>query len=257
MPAQVSIAMPVYNEAAVIAEVVNELKREIGSRLDVEIVMCNDASTDDTAAILDRLAADDPRVKVFHAERNGGHGPALRRALDETGGEWVFQIDSDGQQVVSEFWDLWAHRSHADLVMGIRKIRRNGRLRVVVSGALRYLNRLMGGGDLRDVNVPFKLFRRALWEDVSRAVPARPVAPSLLTAVGASVRGWRVEQVSITHLERPHGPSTVNLRKLIELTWGATAELVRFRRRLAGLTPRAAPEATRSQPESESVTSAR
>jgi dolichol-phosphate mannosyltransferase len=235
-----SIAMPVYNEAAVIAEVVHDLVREIGGRLDVELVLVNDGSTDGTREILDRLAAADERVKVHHAARNGGHGPALRRALEETRGEWIFQIDSDGQQLSAEFWDLWARRDRADLVMGIRKIRRNGTHRVVVSAAARALNRLLGGGDLQDVNVPFKLIRRAVWEDVGPTVPRAPVAPSLLTAVGASLRGWRVEQVPITHLERPHGPSSVNLRKLLVLTSGALVELVAFRVRMARRAPRPA-----------------
>jgi glycosyltransferase involved in cell wall biosynthesis len=238
MTPEVSIAMPVYNEGAVIAGVVADLTREIGKRLDVEIVMVNDGSTDDTRTILDQLAAADPRVKVHHAERNAGHGPALRRALDETSGEWIFQIDSDGQQLPAEFWELWSRRDGADLVLGIRQIRRNGTHRVVVSAAARSLNRMLGGGNLRDVNVPFKLFRRAVWEDISTSIPRAPVAPSLLTAVGASLRGWRIEQVPITHLPRPHGPSTVNLRKLVELSWTALTELVGFRLRVARQAPR-------------------
>jgi glycosyltransferase involved in cell wall biosynthesis len=228
-----SIVMPVYNEANVIEDVVDELRREICDRVPrTEIVMVNDASTDETAAILDRLAAADPRVRVHHAERNGGHGPALRRALDESSGAWIFQIDSDGQQVAAEFWDLWAERESAELVMGMRQIRRNGWHRVVVSALARYLNRVLGGGNIRDVNVPFKLIRRDVWEDLRDDIPRRPVAPSLLIAVGAALRGWQVRQVGITHLARRHGPSSVDLANLVRLTWGAASELARFRLRL-------------------------
>jgi dolichol-phosphate mannosyltransferase len=226
--------MPVYNEANVIEEVVEELKREVCDHLyRTEIVLVNDASTDATAAILDRLAAADPRVRVIHAERNGGHGPALRRAFDESRGTWIFQIDSDGQQVASEFWDLWRRRGDADLVMGMRQIRRNGRHRVLVSAIARYINRAMGGGNIRDVNVPFKLLHRRVWEDIEDYIPKQPVAPSLLVAVGAAVRGWHVDQIGITHLERRHGPSTVDLRNLFRLSKGAMAELVTYRLRLA------------------------
>jgi glycosyltransferase involved in cell wall biosynthesis len=238
MNPQLSIVMPVYNEAKVIADVVDELKRDVCSRLDrTEIVMVNDASTDDTAAILDGLAAEDSRVKVHHSERNGGHGSALRRALDRSSGEWIFQIDSDGQQVANEFWDLWDARTDADIVVGIRQIRRNGWHRVAVSAAARYVNRVIGGADIRDVNVPFKLIHRSVWEDVSPDIPAEPVAPSLLIAVGAGLRGWRLRQVGITHLERRHGPSTVNLPALFRLSWGALSELVRFRVQLGRRAP--------------------
>jgi dolichol-phosphate mannosyltransferase len=231
---ELSIVMPVYNEANVIADVVDELKRDICARFErSEIVMVNDASTDGTPAILDSLAAADSRVKVVHAERNGGHGPALRRALDESSGEWIFQIDSDGQQVAVEFWDLWERRGDADIVVGMRRIRRNGRHRVVVSAAARYLNRVLGGGNIRDVNVPFKLVHRRVWQDIAAEIPSAPVAPSLLVAVGASLRGWRVAQVGITHMPRRSGPSTVNLKALFRLTGGALVELARFRWRLA------------------------
>ena len=234
MNPDLSIVMPVYNEAHVIEDVVAELTDQVCRHLPhSEIVMVNDASTDATPHILDRLATADSRVRVFHAAHNGGHGPALRRALDESRGTWIFQIDSDGQQLPAEFWELWRRRDHAELVMGVRQIRRNGRHRVVVSAAARALNRALGGGNIRDVNVPFKLIHRDVWDDVRASIPQRPVAPSLLVAVGAAVRGWRIDQVRVTHLPRRHGTSTVDLRALIRLSAGAAAELVAFRARLA------------------------
>jgi glycosyltransferase involved in cell wall biosynthesis len=236
-----SIVMPVYNEAAVIADVVEELGREVCARLDgAEIVMVDDGSTDGTPAILDRLADENAHVRVLHAERNQGHGPSLRRAFEESGGDWIFQIDSDGQQLASEFWRLWNLRESADLVVGVRVARDEGLHRTVVSAAARWAGRLVGGGRLRDVNVPFKLIRRAVWDDLRPDVPAVPVAPSLLIAVGASVRGWRVSEVEITHLPRRAGRSTVDVPALLRLTAGALRELVGFRARLRRRAPRAA-----------------
>jgi glycosyltransferase involved in cell wall biosynthesis len=137
---ELSVVMPVYNEASVIEGVVAELKRDICDHFGgAEIVMVNDGSTDDTAAILDRLAAEDSRIKVHHAAQNRGHGPTLRQAFDESTGEWILQIDSDVQQVPAEFWQLWERRDDGDLVMGMRRIRRNGRHRVIVSAAARYM----------------------------------------------------------------------------------------------------------------------
>jgi dolichol-phosphate mannosyltransferase len=230
---RVSVVMPVYNESEVIADVIRELATTIADRFDsAEIVAVNDCSTDDTAAILDRLAGEDERVRVIHAERNCGHGPSLRRALDEARGDWLFQIDSDGQQLAQEFWDLWEQRQSSDLVMGVRPILRNGRHRVVVSVAARQITRALGGGKIRDVNVPFKLFRRAVWEDLRDQIPPSPHVPSLLITLGASSRGWRVTQVPISSLPREHGPSTVNVSRLVRLCSGACAELLRFRMRL-------------------------
>lgn len=247
---QLSIVMPVYNEAAVIAGVVEELDRDIASRLpEVEIVMVNDGSTDATREILDRLAAVDSRLVVHHAAANRGHGPTLRRALEASTGDWIFQIDSDGQQVAAEFWRLWARREEADLVMGVRSPRRGGLHRRMVSAGARGVIRALAGGELRDVNVPFKLIRRAVWSDLAPAIPSAPVAPSLLLAMGASLRGWRVVQVPISHKAREHAPSTVDLRALVRLSAGALREVVAFRRRLARRAPRPARSVERSAPE--------
>ena len=234
MDTPLSIVLPVYNEAAVIADVVGELSREVVAALPgSEIVLVDDGSTDGSPAILDRLAREHEHVTALHAERNQGHGPSLRMAFEASAGEWIFQMDSDGQQLAAEFWDLWALRDTVDLAVGVRRGRNEGAHRTVVSAAARWANRLAGGGRLRDVNVPFKLIRREVWEDLAPDIPAKPVAPSLLIAIGASVRGWRIAEVEITHLPRRVGKSTVDVVALARLTFGALRELVGFRARLA------------------------
>ena len=243
MATPVSIVMPVYNEAEVIAEVVDELTRDICARLDgAEIVIVDDGSTDGTPAILDGLAASHSHVRVLHALRNQGHGPSLRMAIEDSEGDWILQLDSDGQQRALDLWELWALRDEADLVVGVRVGRNEGLHRTAVTAAARWAGRLMGGGRLRDVNVPFKLIRREVWDDLRPCVPEVPVAPSLLIAVGASVRGWRVAEVEISHQPRRAGTSTVDVPLLLRLTFGALRELVGFRARLRRRAPRVAAE---------------
>ena len=233
MSSPLSIVMPVYNESGVIAEVVAELLADVADRLPgTELVLVNDGSTDGTPAILDGLAEAHPHVVVLHAERNQGHGPSLRRAFDSSAGAWILQMDSDGQQVAAELWDLWALRSSCDLVVGVRRGRNEGPHRTAVSAAARLATRVVAGARLRDVNVPFKLIRRDVWDDLARDIPAQPVAPSLLVAVGARVRGWRVQEVEISHKPRRAGSSTVDVRALVRLSAGALRELLRFRARL-------------------------
>jgi dolichol-phosphate mannosyltransferase len=230
--------MPVYNEAGVIADVVAELGRDVVARLDgTEVVVVDDGSTDATPGVLDGLAASHEWLTVIRAGSNQGHGPSLRQAFESSDGEWLFQMDSDGQQLAAELWDLWALRDQADVVVGVRRGRSEGRHRDAVSAFARVAARLAGGGRLRDVNVPFKLIRRDVWDDLRGDIPERPVAPSLLIAVGARVRGWRVREVEISHLPRRAGSSTVDVRALVRLTAGALRELIRFRRRVGRREP--------------------
>lgn len=230
-----SIVVPAYNEGAIIARTIDDLRAAIADRLDgVEIVVVDDASTDATGAVLDRLAAADPRLVVVHAEVNRGHGPSVRRGLDRARGEWILQLDADGEIAPADFWALWAERGRGSVIVGYRVDRRSPGHRIALNRLARWTVRgLASGRRLRDVNAPFKLVRREVWDDLRPAFPAAPAVPSILLLLGAAVRGRRIVEVPVRHLPRLGGESTLRPGRLARLSLSAAAELLRFRVRLA------------------------
>ena len=125
----VSIAAPVFNEQ----EVLPEFLRRVGAVLDEiapgrgEIVVVNDGSRDDTAAILDEAASSDPRIRAIHLSRNFGHQAAITAALDCVRGDFVMVMDADLQdapELVPRF--LAKCREGYDVVYAIRASRREG-----------------------------------------------------------------------------------------------------------------------------------
>lgn len=227
---KLSVVMPVYNEADVIDRVIDELDREILSRFDdAELVVVDDASTDGTAGKLDEVAARNPRVRVEHAPANAGHGPTVLRALELAQGEWIFQLDSDRQFAIEDFWKLWERRHDADLVLGVRVARHDPLHRLVLTRIVRVVVSALAGRYVRDANVPFRLLRRAVWNDVRRAVAKRPLAPSILVTLGAVSRGWRVAEVPVRHLPREHGTSTLRALRLVRFSLRGLRQLVSFR----------------------------
>ena len=232
-----SVVMPAYNEAAVVDQVVRDhLKTIVDAfpRGQAELIVVDDASTDETPAILDRLAAEDEAIRVIHLDCNGGHGPALIRAIDEAEGDWVLHVDSDGQTDPADFPALWAARSSADLVLGIRVERHDPRHRLLMTRVVRLVASLAAGRTLVDANIPFKLIRRSLWTDLRPDMSADTFAPSVLIAVGAVRWGRRIAEVPVTHRARPHGSSTLRPVKLGRILWRCGRELLGFRARLAG-----------------------
>jgi dolichol-phosphate mannosyltransferase len=230
-----SIVVPAFNEGSIVERAVDALRREIADRLDaVEIVVVDDASTDATGAVLDRLAAADPRLVVDHAEVNRGHGPSVRRGLDLARGEWILQLDADGEIAPADFWALWAERSRAPMIAGYRVDRRSPGHRIALNRLARWTVRgLASGRPLRDVNAPFKLLRRDVWEDLRPTFPDRPSVPSIMLLLGAAVRGRAIVEVPVAHLPRLGGESTLRPVRLARLSLTAAAELVAFRVRLA------------------------
>jgi dolichol-phosphate mannosyltransferase len=234
-----SVVVPVWNEEATIGALVEELDAQLpGWSESVEIIVVDDASSDKTPVILASLADGRSRLRVLRSNENRGHGASVLRGLTEASGDWIFHIDSDGQFVVSEFTELWERRHQFDLVLGRRVHRHDPVHRLVLTRVVAAAVSLLAGRRLRDPNVPFKLFRRTLWEDVRPFLPDGSLAPSILIAAGAVVRGWRVGEVPVSHLERPAGRSTLRALRLLRFSARGLRQLLRFRLRLHAAPPR-------------------
>jgi glycosyltransferase involved in cell wall biosynthesis len=223
--------MPVYNEQDALPEVLAELRAVVLDRIpECELVIVDDHSTDGTPALL--AALDDPRVRVIRAERNRGHGPSVAAALRAARGEWLLQLDSDAQVVLEDFWRMWPEREHADLVLGIRRPRHDPAHRLVLSVLLRAVVRVLGRGrGVHDVNVPFKLLRRELWDRLAPAMPEEPIVPSALIVLGALRTGARITEMPIVHRARSSGTTVLIPTRLLWLSLRAAVELATFRPR--------------------------
>lgn len=89
----VSIIIPLYNAEATLAAAVASVQAQTEPRW--ELLLIDDASSDGSAAVCDRLAAEDARIRVFHLPQNGGAGPARNGAIAEATGEYIFMMDAD------------------------------------------------------------------------------------------------------------------------------------------------------------------
>jgi glycosyltransferase involved in cell wall biosynthesis len=89
---KLSVLMPVYNEAATLQIVVERLLA-VDFPVEMELVVVDDASTDDTAKILDSIQH--PRLTTFRHEVNRGKGAAIRTAAENATGDYVIPCDAD------------------------------------------------------------------------------------------------------------------------------------------------------------------
>ena len=88
----VSVIVPVYNVAPYLEQCLDSIVNQTYRNL--EIILVDDGSTDESGAICDRYAEQDSRIQVVHKE-NGGQSSARNVALDMMTGEWVLFVDSD------------------------------------------------------------------------------------------------------------------------------------------------------------------
>ena len=137
----VSVVVPAYNEGPALAGLLAGVRGALaGQRL--ELVVVNDGSEDDSAVVLDRLAAEDPSLKVVHLSRNFGHQSALLAGLRHTRGDAVVVMDADLQDdpaALPRFLAKWTEGY--DVVYAIRVGRKEGALqRLLFFAFYRLLN---------------------------------------------------------------------------------------------------------------------
>ena len=113
---KVSIIVPVYNTEIYLDRCISSLKKQ--TLQDIEIILIDDGSKAECAALCDKFAAEDPRIKVFH-KQNGGLGFARNSGLDLASGEYVGFVDSDDYIEPAMYHDLYnaASKYNADLAV--------------------------------------------------------------------------------------------------------------------------------------------
>lgn len=224
-----TVVMPVYNEAAMLGSVLDDVTRYV---LDViegsELVAIDDHSTDETPDVLAAASRRDHRIRVLSNDPNRGHGPSVRRGIDESSGRWILHIDSDGQIDLTEFPRLWELTEDHDLVLGVRAERNDPTHRLILTRIARLIASLMAGNRVVDANTPFKLIRRSLFDHLAPSIKPSAFAPSILIAIGAHRCGARVGEVTISHHERPHGQSTLRVGRLAAASARSALQTVEF-----------------------------
>jgi glycosyltransferase involved in cell wall biosynthesis len=228
-----SVAMPVYNEEGAVALALADVQRCVLDHVaGAELVAVNDGSQDATGRLLDEAAAKDSRIRVVH-QGNRGHGGAVMAALEATRGEYVFLIDSDRQIPLDDFPAAWAHiKSGRDAVFGVRRHRHDPAFRLQLTRFIRAIIRLLFGIHPFDANVPYKLFRRSIWEAAHVCIPPNTLAPSLFLAIFARTRGFDIVDVDVVHKERNTGQVSIRRFKLLKFCVRGFGQLLAFRRSL-------------------------
>jgi glycosyltransferase involved in cell wall biosynthesis len=196
-PVDVSVLVPVYNNAATLDELIDRLLAVLdGASISFELICVDDGSRDASLAVLERRAAADPRIRVFALTRNFGGQAASCAACDQVRGRRVVHIDADLENFPEDIPLLLEQLDRGyDLVCGVREPRRDAWLtRRLPSMLINYYVRRQSGIRIRDVGCGLRaLDARLIHNLAAEGEGRRLLTPVLLR------RARRVAQVPVRH----------------------------------------------------------
>ena len=212
--ASLSVVLPIYNEASVIAATVEQVLQGVAAQVsDVELILVNDGSTDATGAILASFAAD-PRVRIVTHERNQGYGAALADGFAAASKSLTFFMDADGQFDIGDLARLLPFIEEYDAVIGYRWARQDSWMRKLNAWGWKLVVRVTLGVHARDIDCAFKLLRT----DFLRRYPLETRGAMLNAELLYKLRraGCTWYEVGVQHFPRRGGRATgANLRVIL------------------------------------------
>lgn len=214
------IIIPAYNEEANIELVAREWHEVVaGIGQDSRLVIINDGSKDQTYEKLCALQAELPQLLPVTKE-NGGHGATVLYGYFyalEHGADYIFQTDSDGQTLASEFQGFWEQRNEKKVLIGYRNHREDGISRIFVTKVLKIVLFLIFGIRVTDANTPYRLMPKELLQKYIVKVPENFNLSNVMLTV-LFLRGKEnVQFIPITFRPRQGGVNSINLKKITKI----------------------------------------
>lgn len=210
----ISIFFSAYNEQDNIAKSVAKAQAILEKiTRDYEIIIINDGSKDKTGIISDELAKKNSKIKVVHHNPNQGYGGAVISGLKASTKDYVFFTDADLQFNLDEITKLIEYLPEYEVVLGYRAIRKDPLMRTINAKLWNFLNRLLFGLKVRDIDCAFKIFKRSVIKDIDLKSRGAMVSAELLIRLQKNGVKW--QEIAVTHLPRTAGSPTGAKPKVI------------------------------------------
>jgi dolichyl-phosphate beta-glucosyltransferase len=208
-----SLVIPAYNEALRLPAFLERVDAHLKTRrLPYEVIVVDDGSHDDTAALVTILAHRLSHIRLIRSAHNAGKGAAVRLGMQAARGRLQLFADADGATAIEELAPLeQAINNGADIAIGSRALAsRNPRYTVsarrhrsILGSLFNAAVRRMGLDGIHDTQCGFKLFRQPVAEDLFSVAGVSGYGLDLELLYIAKRRGYRIAEVPVNWADQP------------------------------------------------------
>jgi len=216
MTPQVSVVIPMRNEAASVPELYDELTAALDAfGRPYEIIAVDDGSTDATFELLSGLHRKDPRLRVIRFRRNFGQTAAFAAGFAHARGRFIVTSDGDLQNDPRDIPQMIriAEQQPADIVAGWRKDRKDAFInRRLPSMIANWVISTATGVRLHDYGCSLKVFRSEVVKPMKLYGEMHRFLPAI-----ASEQGVAIVEQEVNHRGRKHGKSNYGISRTIRV----------------------------------------
>ena len=204
---KLSLIIPCYNEERTLANCIERVLEIATSELELELIIVDDCSKDNSLVVARELAKHHPEISVLHHDRNRGKGAALRTGFTHATGDFVGIQDADMEYDPQEFHVLLQPilDNRADVVFGSRYLKTDTR-RVLyfwhtwMNRTLTAASNMFTNLDITDMETCYKLFRREIIQGIDLKEDRFGFEPEVTAKI--SQTRCRVYECAISYIPR-------------------------------------------------------
>lgn len=207
----ISVVIPLYNETASLRELYAELTQAMTPYADrCEMIFVDDGSRDGSCEQLQALRSLDARVKIVRLRSNQGKATALQTGFRAATGQVIITLDADLQDDPKEIPRLLQKLEEGfDVVSGWKVTRHDPWSRRLLSALFNGVTARLTGVPLHDFNCGYKIYRRAVIDELRLYGEMHRFIPAL-----ASWRGFRIAEIEVAHRPRRYGRSRYGIERI-------------------------------------------
>tara|TARA_B100001123_G_scaffold206769_1_gene234235 strand:+ start:250 stop:936 length:687 start_codon:yes stop_codon:yes gene_type:complete len=199
----ISIVIPVFNEADNIQILYNEILESLQNKINYEIIFVNDCSTDETDSVLNKLSKNN-NIKIISHYKNLGQSHSILSGINKSTYDTIVTLDGDNQNIPEDILNLLKIFSSEDLFLvgGIRVKREDSLLKIFSSKIANRIRSLILNDDCSDTGCGLKIFYKNIFLELPFFDGIHRFLPALFKGFG-----YKTKFIPVGHRPRLKGVS--------------------------------------------------